>query len=360
MAVALASLATIAACAPDHAHSPVALESVQCRTWQRTGEGAPETLTWVLPADSAQRVVLDAFCAGVGPALAYGAGGARSDGTGAADTVPAAGLVVVAWNVLIGNADVPGFIHDLRSGRFTDGRPVTHFVLLLQELPRLGPPVPTRNMLPAGVQVSERDPHRGPYVQELARQAGLHAVYAPSKREGLDDPPLDDGTAILSTLPLTDARVMELAPGIGRRVAVSARLNVPGSALHGINAVSAHLDNFSFGHFRDSFGRIRGRQARSLAAALPDGATILGADLNTWLLGEREAAAVVLRARLRHPAELQPHGTARRLGLPRRLDYLMADLPPGWRLETRRLPRYGSDHNPILGILQPADTAAYP
>ena len=47
-------------------------------------------------------------------------------------------LVVLSWNAHLAEGDLGDLIAKLRSGSFTAGRPVNHFVLLVQELYRRG------------------------------------------------------------------------------------------------------------------------------------------------------------------------------------------------------------------------------
>ena len=337
-------------------------------------------MRWTLPADTGQRRELDAYCSAVGPALLYeppGAGTAATMGTGAGEGAgedharapavaePAAeGLVVVAWNMALGGGDLERLVASLRDGRYTGGPPA-HFVLLLQEVPRIGPPVPPADALPDGARTSSTLDMPGPDIRRLAEATGLHLLYVPSTRKPTTDGrDVDQGAALLSTLPLAEPRAIEMAHGIRRRVAVAARVTPPGFGTS-VHVVSAHLDNFAFSHFAGSFGSIRARQARSLLPALRQMAAagepvLLGADLNTWLRGPQEAAARVVREVLPLPTPLTSFSTADRLGVPRRLDYVLAAAPAGWEFVEYRIDdRYGSDHNPVLGLLRPAGTQQF-
>jgi endonuclease/exonuclease/phosphatase family metal-dependent hydrolase len=365
----------LAACAQPQGLPPEQRDAAACRAVIAYGAAPAATVRWTLPRDSAERAVLDAWCAGVGPAawFAPGEAGARADAVGASgaralphahagpDTgsdpdLDAGPVVVVAWNYAMGGGDIRRFLGDLRAGVHTGGQPVERFVLLLQEAPRIGGVVPRAESLPPGVRVASVDPVPGPDVLELAREQRLHLLYAPSMREGVGNGMrVDHGTAILSSLPLAEPHVIEMPAGIQRRAATAARVAGVGAPLH---VVSVHLDNFAFRHFLGSFGGVRARQAQVLAPALPrpDGARalVVGGDLNTWTFGTRERAFRILRARLPRPAELQPEATARRLGVPRRLDYLLLDAPAGWTFTERRIAdAYGSDHHALIAVLQP-------
>jgi endonuclease/exonuclease/phosphatase family metal-dependent hydrolase len=87
----------------------------------------------------------------------------------------------------------------------------------------------------------------------------------------------DRGNAILSTLPLAEARGVELPFILQRRVAVSAVVIVAGRRL---GIASAHLDpRGPVGHkWLGAAGRAQ--QVRHLLDELPESTTVLGADLN--------------------------------------------------------------------------------
>lgn len=341
---ALPVLLMLLACA-DEGLPPHERHAARCRAVLASG-AAPAALHWTIIDDSVGAAVLDAYCAALGPALVHApAADAPTAEPGAAHDV-----AFVAWNIALGGGDIRAFIADLRAGALTDGRAPADFVLLLQEVPRIGGPVPPRDAVPEYAIFSSNDPVHGPDILELAGTERLHLLFVPSMREDYERLRVDHGTAILSTLPLAAPRAIELPAGMRRRVATSARVMVGDVP---VSVVSVHLDNFSFRHLPGSFGGVRARQARALAAALPDtGAVVLGGDLNTWTRGTREPAYRLLRARLPRPERLQPHATARRLGVPRRLDYLLLDAPAEFSFVERRIEdRYGSDHHPLLGLL---------
>ena len=85
----------------------------------------PQEVDWRGPGEGEQRSLLNAWCAAVGPALF---GGWADPPVGRVDSI-----AVVAWNVHVGGGDLRRLVDDLRAGRLTDGRPVDHYVLLLQE-----------------------------------------------------------------------------------------------------------------------------------------------------------------------------------------------------------------------------------
>jgi endonuclease/exonuclease/phosphatase family metal-dependent hydrolase len=163
------------------------------------------------------------------------------------------------------------------------------------------------------------------------------------------------GNAILSSVALTEPRVLPLPRERQPRAAVAARITVAGTRLF---VVSVHLEN------RESWmkGGLSGDTARksqvqALLRALPANEPgILGGDLNTWL-GAGEPAWRALTARFNSAPDWPDAPTFRgRLVL----DHVLMDLPPGWRVTTRVLPDdYGSDHHPVTAVVwgrSPAST----
>lgn len=313
-------------------------------------EGVPigRRVEWERPVAKGDARRLERWCEAVGPmvfaspAPGSASPGARRDAT----------LAVVGWNVHVGHADLVSFVGDLREGRFTEGRPPSEYVLLLQEAVRRGASVPADP--PAGAPVPDRIPvpALAPDIVETARRLGLHLFYAPSMRNGdnADAPDEDRGNAILSTVPLFDPEVIELPFERQRRVAITAAIAWPPERpTYVLRLVTAHLDNLA-GARRLWIGAAgaRARQARGLASALADDRyVLLAADLNTWA-GTAEPAHRLLARRLR-PAENDPRPTFIR---GTRLDYLFSRLPPHGRLEQVRLDdRFGSDHYPLVGRL---------
>jgi endonuclease/exonuclease/phosphatase family metal-dependent hydrolase len=269
-------------------------------------------------------------------------------------------LAVVVWNLHVGNAALERLVADLRAGELSEGGPVEHFVLLLQEAVRVGSSIPSA--VPSGALTAQAvaapvDPSRS--IDALAARAGLFGFYVPSMRNGAKYRE-DRGNAILSTLPLSDPVAIELPYERQRRVAVSARVSIPlrNGKLAPLRLVSAHLDNASRGiRFWRSFGAGRARQARGLLEAL-DGeeAVVLGGDFNTWFGESHEQAIVLLRDRFPSPAEVPVAVTySPPWGLPeRQVDYLLWRLPAGWQARYRvASDRRESDHAPLVGWLSP-------
>jgi hypothetical protein len=347
--VTAAMAALSAACTVRRA--PAGLAEPPCYANSVNGEQGP-SVEWVLRDESEERSALDAFCWGVGPTLFS---------VGAVDLAPvvADSFAVIAWNTHIGHGQLARLIRDVRSGELT-GAPIQHFILLLQEVNRGGEAVPSD--VPAWVAAGRRssnplEPGRLD-VSEIAEQHQLSLFYAPSMRSGNGDglPGEDRGNAILSTFPLQSPGAIELPWERQRRVAVSA--DIRGQTSNGdawsLRLVSAHLDNRTrLAQIHRSFGATRERQSRALAEHLADSIpTVIGADLNSWLGGQRAAEVRVLREQFPLPASLPTTPTAKMPGLlpDRQLDYLLFRLPQGWEAEYSVLEDdYGSDHQPLLG-----------
>lgn len=276
---------------------------------------------------------------------------------------PVNSLVVLTWNTHLGGGDVARLVRDLRAGRFTDGTPVEHFALLLQETHR------SSSDVPSGVGTAPRPIHTSSLhrkrtdIVETARELGLDLFYVPSMANGrpLNGLQEDRGNAILSTLPLRDLAAIELPFEAQRRVAVAA--TVRGTTADGtpwsLRLVNVHLDNKSrASRVFQSFGGARTRQARALVKELlHDSAAVVGGDMNTWSLGFMEGALGVLRQHFPLPLQHPTQPTFATGGL--KLDRLMYRLPSPLSAETRRLDdRHGSDHHPLIGTIRFGGTVA--
>jgi len=131
---------------------------------------------WVTPADLQNRPRLDSWCAGVGPVETMVA---RLDTSAdfLRDDIVSDDIVFVSWNVHVGNGDIPALIDDLRAGRLTDGRPVRHFVLLLQEALRTGQAPLWRDGASGARRITTA--RRRFEITELSRALALSMIYVP-------------------------------------------------------------------------------------------------------------------------------------------------------------------------------------
>jgi endonuclease/exonuclease/phosphatase family metal-dependent hydrolase len=227
-------------------------------------------------------------------------------------------LAVVTWNMDAGRGDLPRLARDLEAGHLTAGQP-GDLVLLLQEA------------------IEEQSAQLNAIVD--ARRWSM--TFAPVWFDGR----LTRGNAILSSRPLIDPTMIPLPRERQPRSAAAGSIEIAGESLF---VVSAHLENRVTGWRALFSDTARGRQAEALVDALPQGAGILGADLNTWL-GRNEAAWQVLSRRFADTPDFMRTPTFRdRLVL----DHLLLDLPDGWQGWIRVVPdRYGSDHHPVIGVV---------
>jgi hypothetical protein len=319
------------------------------RTSARLGPTLPgscrsESVRWFAPDNVQHRTRLDAWCAGVGSPIIQSSGASSSGGS-----VSLSDVTFVSWNVHVGNGDVRALVDDLHAGVLTGHRKVSHFVLLLQEALRADG-VPSYSRHAAGARrIAARDPSRADILQ-ISRDLDLSLIYVPSMRNGnARDPASDRGSAILSTLPLSEPVAIELPGERQRRVVILARLQpLPGDAGGTSASVGViHLDALGTSRRLWVFWTpwMRERQVKSLEPMLPEGALVLGADLNTWH-GTDEAAVRLLGRHFRNtPVSRERVG----LGL-RVLDYLFMRAGDVRGARYRQLQnRYGSDHRPIVG-----------
>lgn len=295
--------------------------------------GADDAVTWHR-GPAADRPQLDRWCAGVGPAVIR-----HAPTVPAPSTATLRELAIISWNTNVGGGDLHGLIGDLRAGRFTDGEPVEHFVLLLQEVYRADATVPQgAAQRPRRIAARAADRSRQDIV-DVAAQHGLHLFYVPSMANGRDaaHPHAEDrGNAIVSTLSLVQHTAVELPFEGQRRVAASAHLAVDGGdgRRDTLRVVSVHLDNRSvLRRPLRSFGSGRTRQAEALAATLVRDdtrhlPTVLAGDFNTWAPSRWERAVAVLRTHFPH-GHAAPTATfaGRAIGISRALDHMLFRLP---------------------------------
>jgi endonuclease/exonuclease/phosphatase family metal-dependent hydrolase len=208
-----------------------------------------------------------------------------------ASTPGATALLVLSWNVWVGRGRLTELVDRIRAGSFAalDARSGLPLVLLVQEGYRVDDSIPLRSNGLAARERMTRTQYREDIV-DVARRLRLNLRFAPSMRNGGERS--DRGNAILSSLPLDDARALELPLVLQRRVAVTASVVVAGRR---VRLVSAHLDpRGPVGHkWLGAAGRAL--QIAHLLETVEDDVVVMGADLNlgrgraerTWrLLGE--------------------------------------------------------------------------
>ena len=256
-------------------------------------------------------------------------------------------ITLVSWNTAVGEGDVLRFVESLPQGPM---------VLLLQEVYRGGAEVPSRVVPSFAFAGHLGGAIAGPTCRQIADVAArlrMNVYYVPSMRNGGLTFDEDRGNAILSNLPLSDLRAVELPFERQRRVAIAATIH--GRTTAGepwrVRLVSAHLDNM--GTIRRAwigaeYGRAR--QARQLAALLQDDEpTVLAGDFNTWF-GFSDQAYVETARRFPQTNVGDRRPTFRGL---LRLDHVFYRLEPDWQMEVRRAEsRFGSDHYPLVGALR--------
>jgi len=312
------------------------------------------TLRWVDAPTDADQNALDDWCVTVGPPVL------ELDHSVALP--PLDSLCIVTWNTEVGGGDLLTLVSDLRAGVLTLGRPVTHFIVLLQEAYRAGPSVPVD--VPGGSMPrrKEYDPPWGPRrdIVQTAELLRLNLVYVPSMRNGKPgsgDTEEDRGNAILSTMALDDLTAIELPFEGHRRVAIAASVEGVTSAGRPwrLRVCCMHLDHRSrIARVFNSAGVGRLRQARALLDALPESPAVLAGDMNTWSLFYTESVIELVQEAFGQPVELDDHNTIEaRLRPDRRVDYMFFRLDPPCRGRYERLDhRYGSDHWPLIGWVQ--------
>lgn len=282
------------------------------------------------------------------------AGGPVVDRTArSCDDAPIDSILVVSWNTHLGHAHMRRFVWDLRNGRIVPGQRVKHFVLLVQEAYREGESVPAKLSEPG---CAPRMGGKGPDIEDVADSLGLALFYVASMRNGCSSSIRQDrGNAILSTLPLTNLKSVELPLMRQRRVAAMAEIS--GRATTGqmwnLVVASVHLENRAPGSPR-SWAHGRAKQAEALVKNLPDSVLLaVGGDLNT-LSGADEPAVRIIGGKFANSPEHQTKNTFLSYVVVRsQLDYLFFRClghhrSTYWRANNR----YGSDHYPIMGFVR--------
>lgn len=265
-------------------------------------------------------------------------------------------FITLSWNAHLAEGQLPTLIAELKAGAFTDGRPVRHFALLVQELYRRGdqvPPFDARDR--SAFAIVPRDPNSAD-VEDHAAALGLSLLYVPSMRNG-SELREDRGNAIISTERLHNPVAIELPLARQRRVAIGAGVDVlTATGVQRLELINAHLEPLSAPRMLWVLKNPRGRQVRAILDLLdgpryrhPDVAgVVFGGDFNTVFGGDREDGYRHARA---WSTSLRSEDR-RRTHMMGRLDYLFFRLDDGWSASTERLDRkFGSDHHPVIGRL---------
>jgi endonuclease/exonuclease/phosphatase family metal-dependent hydrolase len=270
-------------------------------------------------------------------------------------------LVVVTWNAHLADGQLTHLIADLRAGALTDGQPVEHFVLLVQELYRRGEDVP--DFAPnarSAYAILPRDPS-APDATDYARELGLSIAYVPSMRNGAELKE-DRGNAIISSEPLDDVFALELPFERQRRVVAGAAITIhAGQQTKRLQLVDTHLEPLASPSNLWIFRNPRRRQVAAILDLMQQPrfqqdsvGTVIGGDFNTVQGGARESAYRRIRAWSRSLRTEDPRSTH----LMGRLDYVFARLSPEWSVTTTRISeKYGSDHHPVLARFHRAEDA---
>jgi endonuclease/exonuclease/phosphatase family metal-dependent hydrolase len=198
------------------------------------------------------------------------------DPPGGADVTDVGALAVLSWNVWIGRGRLGELIARIRDGRFASLgiEPGLPLVVLIQEAFRADETVPAVSNGLAAREVLRPASGREDIV-DVARRLGLHLRYAPSMRNAGNRS--DRGNAILSTLPLSGARGIELPLVLQRRVALTAAVD---AGRPRVGLLSAHLEPRGPVGYKWLGAAGRAQQVRHLLERMEDDSVILGADLN--------------------------------------------------------------------------------
>lgn len=294
-------------------------------------------------------VELSRWCRAVGPPVFVST-------PSIAPTVPTIDeITVVSWNAHLAEGRISDLIASLKAGELTNGVPVQHFVLLIQELYRRGDAVPEFDRAERSAHaIRPRDPDAAD-IDDYAVSLGLSTLYVPSMRNG---PELreDRGNAIISTEPLLDPIALELPLARQRRVALGAAINVTtDEGVKRLEFIDAHLEPLSSPGTLWVFQNPRALQVRAILDLLDHdrytdrsltAGTIVGGDFNTVRSGADEPAIGLMR-QWSSGFDREDRRNTHMMG---RLDYVFPQLPDGWIAGTRRIDdRFGSDHHPVLG-----------
>jgi endonuclease/exonuclease/phosphatase family metal-dependent hydrolase len=311
---------------------------------------ADAIVRWVEPEGRRDRDALARWCDTIGPIFIQPLAVQPA-------AAPIDRIAIVTWNVHVGSGDVADLVARLRRGEFTGGKPIEHFVLLLQEAYRRDKAVPL--LIPRGFPAPGRIAAalgRAPDIANVAKALGISVFYVPAMRNGIASIDAEDrGNAILSTLDLHDLVVVELPMERQRRTAAVAAVQATArdGSLWVLRVANVHLDT-ALAITRGGPFAARRRQAHALIEALrspEDLPTVLAGDFNTWW-GASEPALNILRSAFPQTPRTANLQTWRGpLGLRAQLDYMFIRGPlEGVRVQ-RLSSRFGSDHYPLLAVL---------
>lgn len=327
--LAAASLAALAAsaCSVSHSMRPldVADPAIQggggsdeypCEA-RSARDGA--AVRWFGPDRDGDRLTLAAWCSAVGP-VELRPEPSRDVPPPASDST----LTVVTWNAHVGGGDVAAFLSS-ELGYSCEGDAhdfPEHFVLLVQEAFRASDAVPEA---PEGALVAgriEAAPQNGPRLDivQVADMCGLALFYVPSMRNGADASEAgreDRGSAILSTLPLSEPVAIELPLEAQRRVTAVVDVSFLGGP--SLRVASVHFDVAgNVLRVLGTGGSMRVRQNDGQTEALDyldveeTKPIVVAGDLNTW--SSRET--VILRMSETYPDSPDPGREKTRGGWP--------------------------------------------
>jgi len=295
---------------------------------------------------------LDRWCRAVGPPILV----TTPARPAATSPPPLDELVVVTWNLHLAEGRLDELVARLRSGELT-GRPVAHFVLLLQEFHRRGTDVPVfPDRGRAAFHIGSRMTNP-PDAHAHAASLGLSAWYVPSMRNGAEVRE-DRGNAILSTEPLHDLLAIELPLDRQRRVAIAAAVEVrTARGVEKLTLFDVHLEPVGPPRWLWLLRNPRDRQVRAVIRVASDdrrqggAGAVIGGDFNTIREFEEKAYQ-----RVRAWSASLAGENRRFTHLLGRLDYLFFRLAEGWSATTTRIgERFGSDHHPVIGRFVGAD-----
>jgi endonuclease/exonuclease/phosphatase family metal-dependent hydrolase len=314
-----------------------------CRLLKTIGQNTEVIpVAWTSPSTVADKAKLDRWCETVGPALYHA--GARSPRNGDGS------ILVVDWNINVGNGDIPALIAQLTEAELAAGRGKPDFVFLLQEVFRRGPDLPP---VASGASIPGRISSPADDIQSLAAKLNWWMFYVPSMRNGDQTGPLaeDRGNAILSSLPLEAMEAIELPFSVQRRVAITATVRDARQDLR-FKVATVHLDTraplsrgFIFGA-----ASARNRQTNAMIDAVQRVtdkklSLIVGGDFNSYW-GPFESSIDTF-------SKIVPRvdcgaGSTHKTGLT--LDHVFARLSPEITPVSCSRPnsRYQSDHYPLV------------